>query len=401
MNARILLVDPFGGAAGDMLLAATLDALAALEGEDAATAVLDALRAVPALERAEPRIESVRRGALAARSLRPGLPHEHAHRGLADVLAVIDTATHLDDRVRERAREAFRRLADVEARMHGTTPEAVHFHEVGALDAILDILGFFAAADALGVEVFRYTRLVLGHGRATSAHGDIPVPAPATLELLRDHPVALGEVGGERVTPTAAAILATVFEPVGPDETVIPRAVGYGAGTRGHDDALGGLLRVVVGERVARARERLVVRCTVDDMTPESVAHATRRLFDAGALEVFVTPVQMKKNRPGVEITVIADAACRDAVLDAMFVHTTTLGVRVAREERVELERRVETVDTPLGPARVKVAVLPDGSCRAKPEYESCRELAEASGRPLDAVREVVTRAWRDAREPS
>jgi len=357
------------------------------------------VRAMPALAELELEADAVRRGAFAARQLRVGLPHAHEHRGLPEVTAIIEAADALSPAVRARAIDTFTRLAGAEAKLHGTTPDRVHFHEVGALDAILDVVGFYVAAEALGIERFYYTRLVVGGGgEADTAHGKVPVAAPATIELLRDHAIAFSHRTEELLTPTAAAIIATAFEPLGETRSVIPRATGYGAGTRvGSPDALPNILRVIVGDIAEAPRVLAVIRCTIDDMNPEHYGHVMHSLFAAGALEVYTTPVHMKKNRPGVELTVIGDEHDAARLSEWILANTTTLGVRVAREERVELERRVETIATPLGEARVKVARLRDGSERASPEYESCRALAEAGGRPLAEVYDIVRRAW-DAR---
>ncbi|MDH3196634.1 MAG: nickel pincer cofactor biosynthesis protein LarC [Candidatus Krumholzibacteria bacterium] len=389
---RALVIDPFSGAGGDMLIAALVDAGAPLE------AIREQVLSMPALAGASLDAPAVKRGAFAARQLAVELPHDHTHRGLPEVTAIIDAAPVLSPAVRARAKETFTRLAETEAKLHGTTPDRVHFHEVGALDAILDVTGFYVAAEALGVERFFYTRLVVGGGgEADTAHGKVPVAAPATIELLRDHAIAFSHRTEELLTPTAAAIIATVFSALGEDRRVTPRATGYGAGTRvGAPDALPNILRVIVGDIEEAPRRLAVIRCTIDDMNPELYGHAMHSLFAAGALEVYTAPVHMKKNRPGVELTVIGEEHDAARLSEWILAHTTTLGVRVAREERVELERRQEKVETALGPANVKVARLRDGGERASPEYESCRALAEQTGRPLTEIYDLVKRAWEE-----
>jgi len=389
--SRVLLIDPFSGASGDMLLAALIDAGAPLDE------VRERLLGIAELSGAKIDIEPVMRGHFAARRLVLDLPHDHAHRGLEDITRIIAAAPGLSETVRERARATFTRLAMAEARMHGKSVETVHFHEVGALDSILDIIGFHVAAEAIGIESFRYTRLVLGGGSISSAHGEIPVPAPATLELLRGHPISFSGRDEELVTPTAAAIIATVFSAIEPGESVTADNHGYGAGTR-ESDGLPNILRVLVGEKVSRPRTLTVIRCTIDDMTPEVYGHVMESLFKAGAREVYFHPVIMKKNRPGIEATVLCEDADATRIAEHIMAETTTLGVRVAREERVELERRADTVDTPLGTAKVKLAVLPGGDERMSPEYESCRELAASSGKPILEVYDIVRVAWRASR---
>lgn len=385
---KTLLIDPFSGASGDMLLAALVDAGAPLER------VRERVLSIPALSSCNIDVEDVMRGFVAAKRLVVDVAGDQPHRGLGDITAVID-GSPLGEVAKARAKETFRRLAEVEARIHGTTVEKVHFHEVGALDAILDITGFYVAAEALGIERFLYTTLTLGAGTARAAHGSIPVPAPATLELLEGHRVAFSGRDGELVTPTAAAIVATVFEPIGASESVVPAAVGYGAGTRETED-MPNVLRVVVGETTPAPRHVAVIRCTIDDMNPEVYGHTMTRLFDAGVLEVYYQSVMMKKNRPGVELTVITEEDDVDRICRELLSHTTTLGLRVAREGRVELERRRETVDTEYGQAEVKVAVLPGGGERISPEYESCRRIADDRNVSILEVYDAVRRAWTD-----
>jgi hypothetical protein len=389
---RSLLVDAFSGAAGDMLIAALLDAGASIETLSACTA------SIPALAKVHVGVENVHRGAFAAKKLSVTLPHEHAHRGLADVMKIIDAASSLSVEVRAHAKMVFSRLAAAEAKVHGTSVEAVHFHEVGALDAILDVVGFFVLAEALGVEGLYYTNLAIGLGGSIGgSHGTMPVPAPATLELLSGHRVTFSERREELMTPTAAAIVATAFQPLPFDATWLPERIGYGAGTRESPD-MPNVVRVSLG-RVEEAtggvaHQVSVIRCTIDDMNPELYGDLMQRLFDDGALEVYLTPVIMKKNRPGTEITVLCEHADLARTSRLVLTHTTTLGLRVAREARVELPRRVETVETEWGTARVKVATRPDGSETASPEYESCREIARRTGLTVSGVFDAVRRAW-------
>ncbi|HEX5131055.1 MAG TPA: nickel pincer cofactor biosynthesis protein LarC [Candidatus Krumholzibacteria bacterium] len=391
--SRALVLDAFSGAAGDMLLAALIDAGASIE------TLRENVLSIPALARVSVDTETVRRGAFAAPHLTVKLPHEHAHRHLKHVVEIIDSAPALSERARTRAKDAFARLAAAEARVHGTTVEKVHFHEVGALDAILDIVGFFACADALGIDAFHYTTLALGRGGSIHGdHGEMPVPAPATLELLAGHEVVYSERREELITPTAAAIIAAVFTPLPRGARVVQERVGYGAGTR-ESAGMPNVVRVSVARIVPLPRLVVIVRCTIDDMNPELYGDAMQRLFEAGALEVYYTPVMMKKNRPGVEVTVICEEHGLDRVSDFLLTNTTTLGLRVAREERVELERTSALVDTAHGPARVKVAVLPGGGERVSPEYESCREIAARTGLPLLEVFELVRQAWHARRD--
>ncbi len=388
---RSLVVDAFSGAAGDMLIAALLDAGASLE------ALQKVAASIPALARVRVDAENVRRGPFAAKKLAVTLPHEHAHRGLADITKIIDAAS-LSPGVSVLAKNTFAKLAAAEAKVHGTTVEKVHFHEVGALDAILDIVGFFALAETLGVESFYYTSLAVGaRGTVHGAHGEMPVPAPATLELLAGHRITYTEREEELMTPTAAAIIACAFQPLPLTAGVVQGRVGYGAGTR-ESTGMPNVVRVSLADVTpaasSGAREVSVIRCTIDNMNPELYGDLMQRLFDERALEVYYTPVMMKKNRPGTEITVLCEPADVDHMSRVVLTHSTTLGLRVTREERIELPRRVESVQTEWGPARIKVATRPDGSETASPEYESCREIAQRTGRTLAEVSDAVRRAW-------
>lgn len=390
--SKLLLIDPFSGASGDMLLASLVDA--GLEFK----ILRDKLLAIPVLSGVSIKTRPVTKGFFAATQLVVDLPHEHAHRGLTDVTKIIDEAPVLSARVKSRAVETFTCLAQAEARVHGTTVDEVHFHEVGALDAILDVVGFYLAIEQLGIDKMRYTNLVLGSGTTECMHGEIPLPAPATLELLKRHQVVFSGRNEELITPTAAAIIATAFEPLGRETGVTAEKIGYGAGTR-EGKSLPNILRIAIGLEEDVPQRVSIVRTTIDDMNPEIYGHLMERLFGQGVLEVYYHPVMMKKNRPGLEITVITDEKDERRIVDYLMVHTTTLGVRVTREDRVELARRNETVTTELGDAQVKVGTLPDGGEKISPEFESCKTLADESGLPIVEVFGIVRRAWEDQRK--
>jgi uncharacterized protein (TIGR00299 family) protein len=385
-----LLIDPFSGASGDMLLAALVDAGCPLDS------LREQLLGIPALSGVAVDVENAQSGVFAAKRLKIALPHEHAHRGLADVSRIIGEAQTISARVKERAIDTFTRLARAEARVHGIDTEKVHFHEVGALDAILDITGFYAAAELMGLEQFYYTRLVVGSGQTGSEHGRIPVPAPATLELLSGHSMEFSDRREELLTPTAAAIIATCFERLPGGTGFTAGVTGYGAGTRkAGEGELPNILRVATGRLDSKPRQVSIVRTTIDDMNPEFYGYVMERIFGEGALEVYHHPVMMKKNRPGTEVTVICETVDEQRLAGLLMVHTTTLGVRITREDRLELERRQETVQTEIGEARIKIGILPDGSQKMSPEYESCKSLSADTGVPIAAVFDIVRRAWR------
>jgi uncharacterized protein (TIGR00299 family) protein len=387
---KTLLIDPFHGASGDMLLAALVDAGCPLEE------IRDQLLAIPALSHVTVEVERVKAGAFEAARMVIGLPAgDRAHRGLTAVSEIIQAAPELDEGVKTRAVKTFTRLAEAEARVHGVTVNDVHFHEVGALDAIVDVVGFFIAVETLGVEAQRYTRLVVGGGKTQSMHGEIPVPAPATLELLTGHRLQFSDRNEELITPTAAAIIATAFEPLPEQAGFTPDTLGYGSGTRQSEAGrLPNILRVALGRLDEAPASVSIIRTTIDDMNPEVYGYAMERLFTEGALEVYYHPVMMKKNRPGVEVTVIAEVVDEQRMAGVLLTQTSTLGVRVTREQRLELNRRSDKVMTELGEARVKVATLPDGVERMSPEYESCKTLAESSGLSIVDVFDIVRHAW-------
>jgi uncharacterized protein (TIGR00299 family) protein len=317
--------------------------------------------------------------------------HPQPTRSYREIHALIAGAP-LTDGVKARSLAMFRLLGEVEARIHGQPLEEVHFHELGALDTILDIVGVAYGVEQLGITRVFCSSLPMGYGMIRAGHGRLPNPAPATLELLKGLPVYGTDLPGELVTPTGAVILKgleATFEPCPPLRL---ERVGYGAGTRelpGHPN----LLRIYLGEPLTAApgrRERvLVLETHIDDMNPELYEPLMAGLFAAGALDVALAPIQMKKNRPGVALTVVAPPAARAGLLERLFTESTTLGVRVAEVERVAARRWQETFDTPYGPLTVKVMEY-GGHRRLMPEYEACRKMAEETGLPLLEVYRLV-----------
>jgi uncharacterized protein (TIGR00299 family) protein len=328
------------------------------------------------------------------------LPHEHAHRSLSSIEEIIQPSG-LSERVKTGSMETFRRLARAEAKVHGTSVEEVHFHEVGALDAIIDIVGFHIALEYLSPEKCYHRDIMLGSGSVTCEHGEVPVPAPATLELLAGRRVRFTDRREELVTPTAAALIASLFEPLPSDALFRLETIGYGAGTR-DSGGMPNVLRAITGDVEVMPRRVCIITSTIDDMNPELYGYVMEKLFAIGALEVYFNSIMMKKNRPGLEITVITEEADVDRICQFVLSHTTTLGLRVNREERIELPRRRGEVNTPFGPVEVKVGHLPDGSEKISPEYESCRKAAEKFGVPLMNVFDAARIAWRSgSRDPS
>lgn len=324
----------------------------------------------------------------------PAHDHGHSHRGLRDILALVDRSK-LDPSVKERVSGLFRRLAEAEATVHGSSPEEVHFHEVGAIDSIVDIVGGVVGLRWLGAQRFVSSALNVGTGTVTMSHGTFPVPPPATARLVQGVPV-YGAGEGELLTPTGALLVTGHATGYGPLPPVRPEAVGYGAGTR---DTPGrpNVLRLIVGsEEGHTAGERVVVlESELDDMSPQLCGPLMDRLLAAGALDAFYTPIQMKKGRPGLLVSVIAEPARREALEEVLFTETTTLGVRRQEWDRTMLDRDVIPVETPYGTVGVKIGRRGGRVYNVQPEFEDCRRASEVRG---VAVKEVWAAALAAAR---
>ncbi|HEX8430662.1 MAG TPA: nickel pincer cofactor biosynthesis protein LarC [Longimicrobium sp.] len=381
---RGLIFDPFAGISGDMTVAALLDVGLPLEWLQSFVAGLN-------LGDIRVGSERVQRKGIACTRLLLELPHEHAHRHLHHVVKIIE-GTGVAAETRDRAIHAFTLLADAEAEVHGTTREKVHFHEVGAVDAIVDIVSVMAGVAELGVTSF-YTRPVaLGRGWVNIAHGNFPLPAPATLKLLSGIPVRDPDFEGECTTPTGAAILQALTAGAAPPVGFTPLANGFGAGTRDPQDRPN-CLRVVLIEGAAsvEADDVVVIQCDVDDLAPEYVPSLLDAAMAAGAMDCTATPLVMKKGRPGVRIEAVCPAAAREAVAEAMFHAGSTIGVRFWAAGRRTLPRRIETVTWRGQEVRVKRSQLPGGGERAKPEFEDVARAAAALGiTPLAAYRALL-----------
>jgi uncharacterized protein (TIGR00299 family) protein len=319
----------------------------------------------------------------------------HPHRSLPEIFALIDSSA-LSNSGRARAKELFQRLAEAEASIHQMPVEQVHLHEVGELDSIIDIVGAVFALEWMAADRIVCSPLNVGGGMVRSAHGLFPVPAPATVKLLGDAPIYGGTPQSELVTPTGALIAASYADAYGPMPAMSIDRVGYGAGDR-DDPTTPNVLRVFVGRAADQPSggRVSVVECEIDDMNPQIFGVAMERLYAAGALEVFYVPVQMKKNRPGTLLTVIAPPEMRGAIADVIFRETTTIGLRYAEMDRECLAREMVSVDTPLGAVRVKVARRNGVVMNATPEFEDCARIAAANGLPVKEVQAIVMRAYR------
>jgi hypothetical protein len=386
--ARLAYFDCFSGVSGDMTLAALVSA-----GWPAAR--LQALPGRLGLEGVSIEVREVRRGPFAALQVEVRSPGGQPHRHLHHIEAIL-AAADLPGAVRERARAVFHRLAEAEAHVHGSTVAKVHFHEVGAVDAIVDITGALLGLAELGVEQVYASTLPLGGGTVMSEHGRIPVPAPATTQLLKGVPVRHGPVEAELVTPTGAALLAELVADWGAPPPYRLAGTGIGAGSRDFPEHAN-ILRLILGETEERATGRrtvAVLETALDDETPQRLADLAARLVDAGALDAMLSPALMKKGRPGHWLVVIAEPTDADRLAELVLRHSPTLGVRVRHEARLELPRRFETVATAWGDVVLKVATLPDGSERAVPEFERVRELSIARSVPMREISEAAVAAW-------
>jgi len=321
----------------------------------------------------------------------------HPHGRAMDVEEIVALLDRLSEPCRSKAKAMFTSLLEAEARVHGTTVDSVHLHEVGAIDAIVEIVGAVKGLELLGVDHVVSGMVNVGTGFANMAHGTYPVPAPATAELLKGIPIyvdSFSKTRKELVTPTGALILGHLVDEFGPIGMTIER-VGYGAGTR--DTAVPNVLRGFIGHSaLAEAPRRLLLlESNIDDMNPELYGHLMDRLYQHGALDVFFTAVQMKKNRPATRVSVLGELHNKDVLIEILMRESTTLGVRVSYPERYEAEREVIDVETELGAARVKVARYLGDAVNMSPEYESCRVLSVSSGIPLKEVYGVVLEAAR------
>ena len=407
---KVLYFDCFSGASGDMVLGALIDAGVPLAEVRRA---LGSLTIDPDAVWTE---NVVRAGIRATKFCVRGESGEHTHghghephRTLAEIGALIDDSA-LSAAGKSRAKGLFCRLGEVEAGIHGVTTDQVHLHEVGALDSIIDIVGAVHALEYLGAERIVASPLNVGSGTVRTAHGAYPVPAPATLQLLSGAPVYAGRQKAEMVTPTGALLVAGYAGSYGPLPRLTVQTVGYGAGARDFPDAPN-VLRVVLGDAAigdaageaaaedvsaASPTRVAVIEAEIDDMTPQLFGAVMDALLSAGALDVFYTPVQMKKNRPGTLLTVIAPPDARTALTELIFRETTTIGVRHRESEREVLDRAIVVVTTDVGPIRVKVARQRDEVLNVSPEFDDCVRAAKAAGRPVKDVQALAVRAFHD-----
>jgi uncharacterized protein (TIGR00299 family) protein len=382
--------DCFSGISGDMTLGALVDAGVPVEQLRSELLGLK----VPGWELTT---EKVWKNGMAATYAKVRAQDTQTHRSLSTILGILEKSS-LAPTVKDRATAIFKKLGEAEAAVHDVPLEKIHFHEVGAVDAIVDIVGACIGFAALGIESFACSPLNVGGGTAKMAHGVLPVPAPATARLLLGKPTYSNGVQKELVTPTGAAIVATLCSHFGPQPPMTVSSIGYGAGTADLEGQPN-VLRLMVGEaaekRAAAESETIrVLEANLDDMNPQIYGYFLEKALAAGALDVFTTPVQMKKNRPGMLVTVLCKPEDEAKFHEMLFAETTTLGVRSYAAERRVLAREWETVRTAFGEVRIKVARLNGHIRQASPEFEDCRKLAEAKNVPLQRVMDAAMRSW-------
>jgi hypothetical protein len=388
-STGIAYFDCFSGISGDMVLGGLVDVGADLR------AIESELRKL-GLVGWKIGAEKVKRGAISATQVKVDTQsphhegHHHHHRGLSEILRMIDQAK-LAPRAAERAMRIFTRLGEAEAKVHQIPVEKVHFHEVGAVDSIVDIVGSAIGFELLGIDEFACSAFDVGAGSVKTEHGLLPVPAPATTELLCGAPAYSSGIERELVTPTGAAIATTLSIHYGGMPSMTLRVVGYGAGSTEIPEKPN-VLRILVGERPQTesadywGQPVSVVEANIDDMNPQIFGHFAELALAAGALDVFSTPAQMKKNRPGLLISVVCNSEDVTRMIDLVFRETTTIGIRKYDVQRKTLDREIVIVETPLGPIRMKVSSSKGTVLNAAPEYEDCRRIAQERGMPLKQV---------------
>jgi uncharacterized protein (TIGR00299 family) protein len=386
----IACFDCFSGICGNMVLGALLDAGLELERLEAELAHLP-------ISGYKLQVETVKRRGMQGTHVVVEVSEHGVERHLHHIEEII-TGSDLPDEVKQRGLAIFRRLAQAEAKVHGTPIESIHFHEVGAMDAIVDVMGAVIGLWLLGVEQVYASPVHIGRGTVKCAHGVLPVPAPATLELLQGVPIYGRDVDAELVTPTGAAILTTLAKSFGEIPLMHVKQIGYGAGTR--ELPIPTLLRLSIGETEStevgyEEDTATLIETNIDDMNPQWYEHITARLFETGALDVFLTPIQMKRGRPATQLSVLVTDNLVPETLNILFAETTTIGVRTHPVRRRKLMREIISVETDYGPVAVKVARRGETVLNVTPEYRDCQRIAAERGVPIKQVHQAAQEAAR------
>jgi pyridinium-3,5-bisthiocarboxylic acid mononucleotide nickel chelatase len=397
---RTLYLDCFAGVSGDMFIGALIDCGLDFEHLQSELKRLE-------VGGYELNLTRVDRSGISASKFDVHLSDEHHHhhhnhhhidhRSLSEIKRLITTSS-LSDRIKDRAETLFQRIGEAEAKIHNIPIESVHFHEVGAIDSIVDIVGACVGLDALKIERVISSPLHVGSGTFKCAHGTYPVPGPATAQLLQGVPIYSKEIEGELVTPTGAAIISTFASSYGPIPMMQIERIGYGAGTRTYPK-FPNVLRAIIGQLQEDADQTpttvAVIEANIDDLNAQIFGHLMEKALAEGALDIFYTPVQMKKNRPGVLVTVLCKPEDRDRMIDIVFKETTTLGVRYRSEQREILQREHVTVETKYGPINIKISRARDGSVvNYAPEFDDCRAAADLHKVAIRDVQTVALTAY-------
>lgn len=395
---RIAYFDCFAGISGDMTLGALVDAGADFSALERELAKLG-------LDEYDLSAEKVVRHGISATDVTVALhQHEHHHHGhhshgrsYSDIRRLIESSD-LSNSIKARATAIFTRLGEAEARIHGKNIDDIHFHEVGALDAIVDIVGACICLELLGIEKVVASPMPTFHGTVEVAHGRLPLPAPATAQLLTNVPWRELGIEGELVTPTGAAIITEISESFGPMPAMVANSIGYGSGKK--DFGIPNVLRVTIGESAqahGEHHEVLVVETNIDDLSPQIYEVVMERLFAAGALDVYMTPIQMKKNRPATLLSVVCAPGDVETMATILFEETSTIGLRIDSRKRMCLPREIVSVSTRYGSVRLKIARRNEEAINVQPEYDDCKAAAAEHGVPVKAVRDAAITAFYSA----
>lgn len=381
-----LYFDCFAGASGDMILGALVSAGVDQRALQDQLALLD-------VKGFSVDFENVDRSGLSCTQARVRINPEHVHRHLGDILKIVYDS-RLNDRVKERAAKIFSRLATAEAKVHNQPVEHIHFHEVGALDAIVDVVGAAICFELLGIQRFVCSPLHVGTGTVDMEHGRFSVPPPAVTELLQSAPIYATDIKGELVTPTGAAIITSVCDEFGPLPAMRLERTGYGAGSRAYEK-FPNALRVLIGQEEGKGSDETlwILETNIDDLSPQVFGHVMDRALELGALDCYFTSIQMKKNRPGVLLSVLCRADHKELILGMLFAETTTLGIRSYAVERRALERQIITVETPYGVIDVKVARMNGHVVNEMPEFAQVQAAALKAQVPFRTVEAAVRKA--------
>ena len=382
---KIAYFDCFSGASGDMILGSLLDAGLKIEELKNELKKLN-------LSGYKIRATKKTKNGIAGTKFDVDISDRHHHRSLKDIFKIINDST-LDPEIKKKSKAIFTRLGEAEAKIHDKPVDEIHFHEVGAVDAIVDIVGAVIGFHSLDIQGIYVSKLHVGTGTVECAHGTLPVPAPATAELLQGIPIYSTGIEGELVTPTGAAILTTLSTHFGAMPEMVIEKIGYGLGAK--ELSISNALRVCIGRFDGIFCEDRVqlIETNIDDMNPQFYDHIMQMLYTEGAKEVFLTPVYMKKNRPGTLLSVIASIDKVDSLIEIIFQETTTLGVRISDvKKRKVLKRELITVGTPWGEARAKVRMISENKKIISPEYDDCKKIAQKNRLPIQEIYEEVKR---------